>query len=394
MNQRYQSDEQQGAYRYRSQAGGREDPQRSGQARWPQGGHETRSDAYGDYGEQRYRTERSWREDERDGPFPRDPRGARGSRHDEAGYRAYGTAESPRYRAWDSERLGGREGMRGLYDEPREDVGGRGLYGQYRSERVEDPLHGQEQYARGFGSGPGRFDRELGDLRGGGQYDSGDYTPEPYYGAERAEAGSRAGERGYDRGGGQGYGMLGGYDRGGGYDTGWQSGDWRGGREARQPYPGGAARFQRGPYHGRGPRNYSRSDERITEDLNERLTEDPYVDATDITVRVNDGVATLDGTVSERWMKYRAEDIVDACGGVKEVSNNLRVQSYLDAGAYAGSPGGTAERAETGSERQTPQSQPPQYTAASNRNGDATAGRSPDEKANNGKTGTSSAKRS
>lgn len=90
-------------------------------------------------------------------------------------------------------------------------------------------------------------------------------------------------------------------------------------------YPGGAARFQQGPYYGRGPRSYRRSDERIAEDLNERLTDDPYVDAGDVTVRVSDGVATLEGTVPERWMRYRVEDIADGCGGVKEVDNHLRV---------------------------------------------------------------------
>ena len=78
---------------------------------------------------------------------------------------------------------------------------------------------------------------------------------------------------------------------------------------------------------GRGPRNYRRSDERILEDVCERLMEDDYVDAADIEVQVQDGVVTLTGTVHERWEKHRAEDITDACSGVREVENRIRVSS-------------------------------------------------------------------
>lgn len=81
-----------------------------------------------------------------------------------------------------------------------------------------------------------------------------------------------------------------------------------------------------GGFRGRGPRNYSRSDERIAEDLNERLMDDDEIDASDIGVRVEDGVVTLEGTVRERWAKHRAEDLADSCGGVKDVENRIRVQ--------------------------------------------------------------------
>ena len=80
-----------------------------------------------------------------------------------------------------------------------------------------------------------------------------------------------------------------------------------------------------GGHRGRGPKNYTRTDQRITEDLCERLTEDDDVDAGDIEVQVRDGVAVLTGTVGERWMKHRAEDIAEACGGVKDVENRIRV---------------------------------------------------------------------
>ena len=82
---------------------------------------------------------------------------------------------------------------------------------------------------------------------------------------------------------------------------------------------------EQGRFRGHGPKGYRRSDERITEDLNERLTEDALLDASHITVEVKDGVATLQGNVDNRWMKHRAEDIADACSGVSDVRNEIRV---------------------------------------------------------------------
>jgi osmotically-inducible protein OsmY len=84
-------------------------------------------------------------------------------------------------------------------------------------------------------------------------------------------------------------------------------------------------RYIQGRYRGRGPRNYSRSDERIKEDINDRLSDDPFVDATDIEVTVNNGEVTLTGTVEHRSTKRRAEDLADAVSGVKNVENRLRV---------------------------------------------------------------------
>jgi osmotically-inducible protein OsmY len=76
---------------------------------------------------------------------------------------------------------------------------------------------------------------------------------------------------------------------------------------------------------GRGPRNYRRSDERIREDINDRLTDDYYLDASDIEVSVNDCVATLTGRVDSRSDKRRAGDIAEAVSGVMDVTNQLRV---------------------------------------------------------------------
>jgi osmotically-inducible protein OsmY len=88
-----------------------------------------------------------------------------------------------------------------------------------------------------------------------------------------------------------------------------------------------AARRREQDHRGRGPKDYTRSDERIRDDANDKLTEDRRVDASNITVAVQDGEVTLGGTVTSREAKRRAEDVVDNISGVKHVQNNLRVQA-------------------------------------------------------------------
>jgi osmotically-inducible protein OsmY len=78
-------------------------------------------------------------------------------------------------------------------------------------------------------------------------------------------------------------------------------------------------------YRGRGPKNYQRSDERIREEVCERLTMDHDVDASEVEVAVQDAVVTLNGTVNERHAKRIAEDICESVRGVRDVQNNLRV---------------------------------------------------------------------
>jgi osmotically-inducible protein OsmY len=95
-------------------------------------------------------------------------------------------------------------------------------------------------------------------------------------------------------------------------------------------------------YRGRGPLNYTRSDERIREDLNERLTDADDLDASGITVEVSNGAATLSGSVDERWMKHRAEDLADGCSGVRDVRNLIQVKSSTQrASAYSSSAAST-----------------------------------------------------
>ena len=87
-----------------------------------------------------------------------------------------------------------------------------------------------------------------------------------------------------------------------------------------------------GPYAGRGPKGYRRSDERIHEDICERLTEHPSIDASDIEVSVHDGDVTLSGRVESRAIKHLTEAMTETVSGVKEVHNHLRV-STQDSGS-------------------------------------------------------------
>ncbi|MCG7391851.1 BON domain-containing protein [Microvirga sp. ACRRW] len=87
-----------------------------------------------------------------------------------------------------------------------------------------------------------------------------------------------------------------------------------------------------GYHRGRGPKGYQRSDERILDDVNDRLTDDPHIDASEIEVSVSSREVTLSGTVNSRFEKRHAEDIAEAVSGVTHVQNNLRVQQYADMG--------------------------------------------------------------
>jgi hypothetical protein len=77
---------------------------------------------------------------------------------------------------------------------------------------------------------------------------------------------------------------------------------------------------------GKGPKGYTRSDERIREQVCDCLTDDPHIDASAIEVQVKGGEVTMSGTVDNRKAKRHAEDLIERLGGVKHVQNNLRVQ--------------------------------------------------------------------
>ncbi|HEV7734494.1 MAG TPA: BON domain-containing protein [Candidatus Binatia bacterium] len=103
-------------------------------------------------------------------------------------------------------------------------------------------------------------------------------------------------------------------------------------------------RSEEGRHAGRGPKGYQRSDDRIREDACDALTADSHIDASNVTVRVEAGEVTLDGTVEDRRMKRRAEDCVEELPGVRQVHNRLVVQTASEQPGIAAQ-GGTATAA-------------------------------------------------
>jgi hypothetical protein len=136
---------------------------------------------------------------------------------------------------------------------------------------------------------------------------------------------------------------------------GWERHEQRG-YEERGGYPQGEP--QRGRFAGRGPKGYQRTDERLREDICDRLMADPEIDASEMTVEVKAGEVTLDGSVPDRRTKRSAEDCVEEISGVRQVHNRLRVESRSDSersttGAGSHSEAGASEgQRSTASRRQ------------------------------------------
>jgi osmotically-inducible protein OsmY len=103
---------------------------------------------------------------------------------------------------------------------------------------------------------------------------------------------------------------------------------------------------RRGEYAGRGPKDYRRSDDRIREEICDALTDDPWVDASDVAIRVENGEVTLTGFVPDREQKRRAEDDAERISGVHEVINQLRVSRESSGGQGQPSQAGGGARSQ------------------------------------------------
>jgi osmotically-inducible protein OsmY len=106
-----------------------------------------------------------------------------------------------------------------------------------------------------------------------------------------------------------------------------------------------------GQHKGKGPKGYTRSDDRIKEDINDRLSDDVFVDASSIDVTVEKGEVTLTGTVSTRSEKRRSEDIAEQVSGVKNVENRLRLASTVSTEGSWGSSSASSTTSESSSDR-------------------------------------------
>lgn len=89
--------------------------------------------------------------------------------------------------------------------------------------------------------------------------------------------------------------------------------------QSRRDYRSAAPRYPR------GPKGYQRSDERLKEDISERLMEAYHIDSSEVTVEVRGAKVSLEGTVPSRHMKHAIEDMVDRCPGVLDIDNRIRV---------------------------------------------------------------------
>lgn len=79
-------------------------------------------------------------------------------------------------------------------------------------------------------------------------------------------------------------------------------------------------------FRGRAPKGYKRSDERIREDICDRLMESFEIDPTEIDVRVQNGEVTLLGMVTDRRSKHIVELIAESVPGVLDVLSQLRTR--------------------------------------------------------------------
>lgn len=214
----------------------------------------------------------------------------------------------------------------------------RSRYDRDEGERYSSEDRWQQRYGRtGRGYDPARRYDEGSSMRSQrDNYPSGFRTRETYGGHGAYEdSGSRylqGRESDYDRryGYGEGYGP-------GSEERGWwdrasdEVASWFGDEEATRRR---RMDQQREEYRGRGPKNYRRSDDRIKEDVNDRLSEG-YLDASDIEVAVQSTEVILTGTVNSRADKRRAEAVAESVTGVTNVENRLRVKQN-DYGRYSG----------------------------------------------------------
>lgn len=79
-------------------------------------------------------------------------------------------------------------------------------------------------------------------------------------------------------------------------------------------------------HYGKGPVAYQRPDSSIREEICEILTYDSHIDASEIEVSVEDGEVTLDGTVTDRSQKKRAQGLADSISGIRDVHNRITVR--------------------------------------------------------------------
>jgi osmotically-inducible protein OsmY len=224
------------------------------------------------------------------------------SRHDDRNYHYEGGSYEGGY------------GNRGYHDD--DDYSSYGRYGQYdrgnRNYGNSDHQYDRGNYGSSGGYGNSNFGSSYGrgyDYNRGQRYDQGSIGSVGNYGT----VGSYGNEQYRDRGV---------WDK-----TRDEVSSWFGNEDAERRRE--MDRRFTAEHRGKGPRGYSRSDDRIKEDINDRLSDNPYIDASDVEVSVTNGEVVLSGKVADRHDKRRAEDIAEGVSGVRNVENRIRVQSEV-----------------------------------------------------------------
>lgn len=244
---------------------------------------------------------------------------------------------------------GGNRNPSGRWREGREDFGRsdfsnddqRGDY--YRAGGEQDLYErGREKRDYSYAQGGRSRGNELSPNQGVSQ--GGDYQRRDFQGREYGqEYGGRS--QGY-QGGGQGnYGGTPTHDDWGYVEASrdpWRNRNWNQGSGtgmygSDQNFRGSDYSGSQQSHRGRGPKGYTRSDERLKELICERLTDDPNIDASEVTIEVAGQSVKLTGTIDDRRAKYEIEEMVERIGGVKDIDNQLRVQSSQSRGGAEGS---------------------------------------------------------
>jgi osmotically-inducible protein OsmY len=94
----------------------------------------------------------------------------------------------------------------------------------------------------------------------------------------------------------------------------------------------------------RGPKGFKRSDERLKDDIAERLMYQNDIDVSDVSLDVKDSKVTLEGTVPERWMRFAIDDLAESVIGVESVENNVRVRRTSDSNEVRAQDRGASRR--------------------------------------------------
>lgn len=258
----------------------------------------------------------------------------------------------------------GKTGYSSSYDRSRLEQDNYGYTGNQRRNYEYDHEYGLQRSGNKYNNRQGmesdRYRNQMQSMSGNRDFDSWNDRNRNYgasYGSGYSNMGDRSREYGdrYNptyRGGYMGTGGYGGgrdFDRTGNRDRDWwdrtkdEVSSWFGDEDAER-------RRERdrvsGPHRGKGPKDYKRSDDRIREDVCDRLSDDDRIDASNVQVQIQGDEVILTGTVHSKEEKRRAEDLVESISGVRNVENRLRVSHDNDSllGRSTGSDMNSSER--------------------------------------------------